>query len=205
MLKLAGPQCLGAVPHIQRYFSFPAEWECAQAGDERARIMRGEVHRHIEIYEVPPLDCVETTQFEWEAFFDEADQPALRLIFWDGDVGWILGEFTGAPDELRALLWQVLGETASTLPVGLQWDEDGEPVVHRETIPATTQLLVLKRDKFTCQYCGRSAPEVELHIDHRLPVSRGGTNDPENLCVACKACNLSKRAKTDIEFLAQEA
>ena len=55
---------------------------------------------------------------------------------------------------------------------------------------------ILKRDYFTCQYCGRKAPQVELHIDHIIP--RKGTpeanadNRPENLITACKACNLGK-------------
>ena len=52
---------------------------------------------------------------------------------------------------------------------------------------------ILKRDLFTCQYCGASAPDVELHVDHILPVSRGGTNNELNLVTACKSCNLAKR------------
>jgi 5-methylcytosine-specific restriction endonuclease McrA len=48
------------------------------------------------------------------------------------------------------------------------------------------------RDDFTCQYCGRSAPEVELHVDHRTPVSRGGSDVVENLTTACVECNVGK-------------
>ncbi len=33
---------------------------------------------------------------------------------------------------------------------------------------------ILRRDKFTCQYCGRSAPDVELHVDHIIPRAKGG-------------------------------
>lgn len=35
---------------------------------------------------------------------------------------------------------------------------------------------ILKRDAFACRYCGRRAPNVELHIDHVVPVARGGRN-----------------------------
>jgi 5-methylcytosine-specific restriction endonuclease McrA len=35
----------------------------------------------------------------------------------------------------------------------------------------------------------------EITIDHILPVSRGGTNDVENLCVSCGPCNGRKRDK----------
>lgn len=53
---------------------------------------------------------------------------------------------------------------------------------------------MFKRDHFTCVYCGRSAPEVVLHVDHVLPVSEGGTNDVGNLVTACADCNLGKGA-----------
>ena len=48
---------------------------------------------------------------------------------------------------------------------------------------------VLKRDAFTCQYCGRSAPEVKLEVDHITPVSEGGKDTKENLVTACYSCN----------------
>ena len=51
---------------------------------------------------------------------------------------------------------------------------------------------ILKRDKFRCQYCGRSAPNVELQVDHIEPVSRGGENENWNLITACRACNIGK-------------
>ena len=51
---------------------------------------------------------------------------------------------------------------------------------------------ILKRDSFTCQYCGRKAPNVILHVDHIIPVSKGGTNIKTNLVTACQDCNLGK-------------
>jgi len=62
----------------------------------------------------------------------------------------------------------------------------------RESISPKLRFDVLKRDGFTCQYCGRSAPEVELHVDHVVPVAEGGGNDPGNLTAACVECNLGK-------------
>lgn len=56
------------------------------------------------------------------------------------------------------------------------------------------RFQILNRDGFTCVYCGRQAPDVALHVDHRMPVSRGGTNHPSNLCAACVDCNLGKSA-----------
>lgn len=51
---------------------------------------------------------------------------------------------------------------------------------------------VFKRDKFTCQYCGRSAPDVLLEVDHIHPVSKGGEDDILNLVTSCHDCNAGK-------------
>lgn len=47
----------------------------------------------------------------------------------------------------------------------------------RLTISKKDRFEILKRDKFTCQYCGNSSPKVLLEIDHLTPVSKGGNND----------------------------
>jgi hypothetical protein len=54
---------------------------------------------------------------------------------------------------------------------------------------------VLKRDKFTCQYCGAGAPDVLLHIDHLMPVAEGGATEILNLVAVCVSCNLGKGAR----------
>ena len=50
-----------------------------------------------------------------------------------------------------------------------------------------------------CYYCGENKPG--LHIEHRIPLSKGGSNWPANLVPSCPSCNLSKGAKTEKEFL----
>ncbi len=54
---------------------------------------------------------------------------------------------------------------------------------------------VLRRDRFTCTYCGAKAPNVELHVDHITPESLGGTNTPSNLTTACVDCNSGKSSR----------
>jgi 5-methylcytosine-specific restriction endonuclease McrA len=63
------------------------------------------------------------------------------------------------------------------------------------SLSKTVRFKVLVRDHFTCRYCGRSAPQVELHVDHVQPSSRGGSDDPSNLVAACVDCNLSKNGR----------
>jgi hypothetical protein len=62
------------------------------------------------------------------------------------------------------------------------------------TISTRARFEVFKRDKFTCQYCGARAPQVELHLEHVRPRSAGGTNDMWNLLTACRDCNMGKLA-----------
>lgn len=66
----------------------------------------------------------------------------------------------------------------------------------RSSIPPKLRHKVLKRDRYTCQACGARAPDVELEVDHVVPVSRGGTDDLSNLKVLCRDCNIGKGNKT---------
>jgi hypothetical protein len=51
---------------------------------------------------------------------------------------------------------------------------------------------IFKRDGFKCQYCNASPPNVTLEVDHIVPISKGGTNQEENLITACFDCNRGK-------------
>lgn len=57
-----------------------------------------------------------------------------------------------------------------------------------------TRYEVLRRDNHTCRYCGGTAPDAVLTVDHVLPVSLGGTDKPDNLVAACRDCNYGKAA-----------
>lgn len=58
-----------------------------------------------------------------------------------------------------------------------------------------TRFEVFKRDKFTCQYCGRMAPDVVLEVDHIKPVYENGGNELINLITSCFECNRGKGKK----------
>lgn len=68
---------------------------------------------------------------------------------------------------------------------------------------------VLKRDNHTCRYCGATAPDVELTVDHVVPRALGGSNDPANLVTACKPCNDGKASTNPdtkvVDDVAQDA
>ncbi|WP_375338946.1 HNH endonuclease [Ancylothrix sp. D3o] len=43
-----------------------------------------------------------------------------------------------------------------------------------------------------CWWCCECLPENQLTLDHLIPKSRGGSNSPENLRLACEKCNKSR-------------
>jgi hypothetical protein len=55
---------------------------------------------------------------------------------------------------------------------------------------------VLRRDNHTCRYCGASAPDVALRVDHVTPVALGGSDNPSNLATSCEPCNSGKTSST---------
>lgn len=64
-------------------------------------------------------------------------------------------------------------------------------------ISSKLRFEIFQRDKFTCQYCGKSKDEdsVKLELDHIVPLSAGGTDDYHNLTTSCKKCNQGKSNK----------
>lgn len=65
----------------------------------------------------------------------------------------------------------------------------------KREIPLKLRLSVLKRDNFRCIFCGKSPAtdiSVILHIDHKVPFSKGGKTEIGNLQTLCSDCNLGK-------------
>ena len=49
----------------------------------------------------------------------------------------------------------------------------------------------LKMQKGKCWWCGKKL-KGKYHVDHRIPLSRGGDNSARNICISCPSCNTSK-------------
>ncbi len=92
---------------------------------------------------------------------------------------------------------------------------DGEPYVRTVSRPIRIPEVILlvacertippkvvfsrrnlfRRDRNTCQYCGRKLPSDQLSIDHVIPRARGGKSTWTNCVVACFECNVRKGNK----------
>lgn len=69
----------------------------------------------------------------------------------------------------------------------------------RQPITYTELLRLLVNSPLKCanEFCGKTPPEVKLHIDHRFPSSKGGSSKFENLQFLCEKCNLKKSNKLE--------
>lgn len=132
----------------------------------------------------------------WAAVSTTTVRHALGLVY------------TGAAKAIRPETYEVYGfDTWVTLEPG-----PGEPCVRavacRIRVPEVIVLTrfngvprqsvtlsrrnLFRRDRHTCQYCGRRPSSHSLSIDHVVPRSRGGRTSWENCVVACVRCNSRK-------------
>jgi hypothetical protein len=63
---------------------------------------------------------------------------------------------------------------------------------------AETCRLVIARAADRCEFCGmhQSLQGATFHVEHILPSAAGGSDDLDNLCLACPGCNLHKADRT---------
>ena len=70
-----------------------------------------------------------------------------------------------------------------------------EKVFHRKVryeISGAIQQKIWAADEFKCKYCGRKMGDVQLTVDHFMPLELGGKNDTSNYLSACRKCNKDK-------------
>lgn len=79
-------------------------------------------------------------------------------------------------------------------------DRAGQPIVfakgERAKMNDSLRWKVMERDEFMCQICGRSrmkGDDIKLHVDHKMPIAKGGKTELDNLWTLCASCNLGKR------------
>lgn len=70
-----------------------------------------------------------------------------------------------------------------------------------KNIPQFEIENLLKINDYKCFYCKIIVKRgINLHLDHKIPLSRGGSHSIDNLVPSCKTCNLQKGTKTNEEF-----
>jgi 5-methylcytosine-specific restriction endonuclease McrA len=104
-----------------------------------------------------------------------------------------------APKRKRTRLpWRLRPRRKSPLPWSLR-PRRVHPLTpfRRRAVPLALRYMVLERDRFRCAACGAS-PAIDagcrLHVDHIVPVARGGETLLGNLQTLCADCNRGKGA-----------
>ena len=68
----------------------------------------------------------------------------------------------------------------------------------RSLVTNSVRYNIMQRDGFCCVLCGASKKDgVKLHVDHIVPIAKGGKSTMNNLRTLCDRCNLGKRDKYD--------
>ncbi len=91
-----------------------------------------------------------------------------------------------------AIQWDAIASRSSMNPA-ISSDNNNKQA--RKSLSLDLRFRVLKRDNFKCTKCGNSpsnSHDIELHVDHIKPLSRGGRDNIENLQTLCNKCNLGK-------------
>jgi 5-methylcytosine-specific restriction endonuclease McrA len=59
---------------------------------------------------------------------------------------------------------------------------------------------IKKFGTLTCYLCLKPVLFGKDNLEHKIPLSRGGTNARDNLDIACEHCNKAKHSKTETEY-----
>jgi 5-methylcytosine-specific restriction endonuclease McrA len=97
-------------------------------------------------------------------------------------------------------------------PLDALWD--AHDALHRRSYSARMRgrldkprvlKRLIQRDGWICRYCGIDVgpcpDDLPPVIEHLTPLSRLGTNELDNLGIACAACNQAKGTMTEQEYL----
>jgi hypothetical protein len=80
---------------------------------------------------------------------------------------------------------------------------------HKVNFTPLERKTIFDRDNWKCQNCeikvhdrskGNWNTPDKAHIDHKIPVSKGGNSEPNNLQTLCRTCNLTKRDKVEMQL-----
>lgn len=68
------------------------------------------------------------------------------------------------------------------------------------TVEIVSRHIVYQRDAGRCHLCGKKVPKRGWHLDHLIPLARGGEHSYRNVAVSCPKCNTSKGTKAKAQL-----
>jgi 5-methylcytosine-specific restriction endonuclease McrA len=76
----------------------------------------------------------------------------------------------------------------------------GGGILTTKTLQSVYEENIKKYGTLTCYLCLKPIEFGKDHLEHKTPLSRGGTNQRDNLDIACQSCNCRKHCKTEEEY-----
>ena len=134
--------------------------------------------------------------------------PVEQIKFWLANAAWMpkrkKGAILGDESTYRSkyqdwFQWRGEGLRGKFLKVGREYPWAANPPTRPEIIEWLRGLTMV------CVYCQTTLTPKNFSVDHRQPVSRGGTSAFSNLFPTCKRCNDVKGTLTEAEFRALQA
>lgn len=93
--------------------------------------------------------------------------------------------------------------------VGYKSDMKRRSLEHKVYFTRHERKEILDRDKWKCQSCGIKVHDRhkgnwntpdKAHIDHIIPIIKGGNSEPNNLQTLCRTCNIKKKDKVELQL-----
>ena len=140
---------------------------------------------------IPEEELFQNLADLWQHFgrqpkYHEVKQPLSKF-----SVGTYTRRYGSWYNALRAFIAAMNGDITYTKQANSEKTTTNNP----RNINYRTRFKVMQRDNFKCQICGASPATqagVLLHIDHIVPVAKGGQATMDNLQTLCQKCNLGK-------------
>lgn len=79
--------------------------------------------------------------------------------------------------------------------------ESSESSGKRKKLTPSMRKIVYAKDHGCCYICGKMVNPDSFEVEHKVPVAKGGTNDLDNLYVACHICNTMKNSMIFEDFM----
>jgi hypothetical protein len=135
-----------------------------------------------------PEDLMRLLEKAWRTLGRPPANQSFRIIAGiSGHVFWRWGGIAKACDALAAYKRRRITRHQLLNP---------PPRASRMPLKPGLRFRVFERDNHKCVICGRGAVHnVQLHVDHIIPVCKGGPTEYDNLRVLCAACNRGKISK----------
>lgn len=170
-----------------RYESIPEALDLLR---ERYGLLPGDLNTYI--WDRPAQGWILAWAAEIVRPLDVGVPDGFRMTDFGGRNGYV--DLAAVPSELAPQMPPPSTEEALPAPAAHVGGVELQPDRSRY-IPAAVRRKVWDRDGGVCVECGRHAGVVEIHVDHRYPHSRGGSNDADNLQLLCRDDNLRKAAR----------